>query len=100
MCRNSFGPCAFDFGPNTPVIRNCACGNFSPSMFMNGIVPPSPIHAESLPQIACDAASAARFNQGEVAGAFHPVAPQSGSKVTCALYGGSVSSNCLRTCVA
>ena len=26
-CRNSFGPCAFECGPSTPVIRNCACGN-------------------------------------------------------------------------
>src|SRR5688572_32429555 len=27
--RNSFGPCALEPGPITPVIRNCACGNRS-----------------------------------------------------------------------
>ena len=43
MCRNSFGPCALECGPSTPVMRNCASGNFSPSMPMNGIVPPSPM---------------------------------------------------------
>ena len=26
MCRNSFGPCALECGPSTPVIRNCALG--------------------------------------------------------------------------
>ena len=41
--RNSFGPCAFELGPRRPVIRNCASGNFAPSMPMNGIVPPSPM---------------------------------------------------------
>ena len=48
-CRNSLGPCAFDFGPSTPVIRNCASGNWLPSIAMNGIVPPSPIAAAGLP---------------------------------------------------
>ena len=43
MCRNSFGPCAFECGPRTPVTTNCACGNFSPSIAMNGMLPPSPI---------------------------------------------------------
>ena len=28
-------------------MKNCARGNFAPSMLMNGIVPPSPIHATS-----------------------------------------------------
>ena len=42
-CRNSLGPCALLFGPSTPVIRNCAAGNFSPSMPMKGIEPPSPM---------------------------------------------------------
>src|SRR3546814_10174910 len=37
MCRNSLGPCALECGPSTPVIMNCAPGNFSPSMPMNGI---------------------------------------------------------------
>jgi hypothetical protein len=32
-------------GPSTPVTRICAFGNFSPSMFMKGMVPPSPIQA-------------------------------------------------------
>jgi hypothetical protein len=36
-------------GPSTPVITNCAAGNFSPSIAMNGMVPPSPIHIIGLP---------------------------------------------------
>ena len=55
MCRNSFGPCAFEFGPSTPVIRNCVPGNFSPSMPMNGMLPPVPMYIESLPKNARDA---------------------------------------------
>jgi len=50
MCRNSFGPCAFDFGPSRPVTMNCASGKRSCSMPMNGIVPPSPIAAERGPK--------------------------------------------------
>ena len=42
ISRNSFGPCAFECGPSTPVTRNCAFGNRSPSIPMNGIDPPSP----------------------------------------------------------
>ena len=41
-CRNSLGPWAFDSGPSTPVTTNCASGNLSVSIFMNGMVPPSP----------------------------------------------------------
>src|SRR4029078_10092278 len=49
MCRNSFGPCALECGPSTPVMRNCAFGNFSPSMAMHGMVPPMPTHIMPLP---------------------------------------------------
>ena len=42
ICKNSFGPWALLSGPRTPVIRNCALGNFSPSIPMKGIEPPSP----------------------------------------------------------
>jgi isocitrate dehydrogenase (NAD+) len=55
ISRNSFGPCALECGPSTPVIRNCACGNFSPSIAMNGIVPPSPIHIAGLRKCFSDA---------------------------------------------
>src|SRR5881227_3030260 len=41
-CRNSLGPWAFDLGPSTPVTSICACGNLTPSIPMNGMVPPSP----------------------------------------------------------
>ena len=37
------GPWALECGPSTPVITNWALGNFSPSMPMKGIEPPSPI---------------------------------------------------------
>src|SRR5580704_6987546 len=47
-CRNSFGPWAFECGPRTPVMRNCASGKCLPSMAMKGIVPPSPTAAEGL----------------------------------------------------
>jgi len=43
ICRNSLGPCALEWGPSTPVTTNCACGNFSPSIAINGILPPSPM---------------------------------------------------------
>jgi uncharacterized protein YecE (DUF72 family) len=49
-CRNSFGPCALEPGPSTPVMQNCACGNFSPSMYMKGMVPPSPMDIAGLPK--------------------------------------------------
>ena len=49
ICRNSFGPCAFEPGPKTPVITNCALGNRSPSIAMKGIVPPSLIEHASSP---------------------------------------------------
>ena len=41
ICKNSFGPCALDPGPRTPVITNCALGNCSPNIAINVIVPPS-----------------------------------------------------------
>ncbi len=72
MCRNSFGPCAFEPGPSTPVMQNCASGNFSPSMSMNGIVPPSPMYIAGLPKCRCDAASSACSSHGASAGASQP----------------------------
>ena len=48
ICKNSFGPCAFEPGPNTPVITNCASGNFSPNIAIKGIEPPSPIDRAGL----------------------------------------------------
>lgn len=42
MCRNSLGPWALECGPSNPVTTNCVPGNFSPSMAMKGIEPPSP----------------------------------------------------------
>src|ERR1700756_2789753 len=47
--RNSFGPCAFDFGPSTPHTMNCDFGKPACSTFINGIVPPCPIYAQLAP---------------------------------------------------
>src|SRR5262249_13573280 len=82
ICRNSLGPCAFECGPRTPVIRNWACGNRSPSMLINGIVPPRPMNAGGLPKKLREASSSDRASQGANSGAFQPAAPQSGLKVT------------------
>src|SRR5690348_17539208 len=73
MCRNSFGPCAFECGPRTPVIRNCAFGNFSPSMPMNGMLPPSPMYTGGAPKASCEACATACSSQGDSAGAFQPL---------------------------
>src|SRR5210317_124119 len=72
MCRNSFGPCAFDFGPSNPVIRNCAAGKRSPSMPMNGIVPPVPMYIDGLPKNACDAFCIEVSSHSATGGAFQP----------------------------
>ena len=82
MSRNSLGPWALEPGPSTPVMRNWALGNLTPSMFMNGMVPPSPIHAASLPNACLEAASTALASQGAVSGAFQPLAAASISKCT------------------
>ena len=29
ICKNSFGPWAFENGPNTPVTMNCDLGNYN-----------------------------------------------------------------------
>jgi hypothetical protein len=84
MCRNSFGPCAFECGPSTPVIMNCAPGNFSPSMPMNGMVPPSPMYIAGAPKNSCEAWSIACSSQGASAGAFQPVEDFSTSNSTVA----------------
>jgi hypothetical protein len=71
-CRNSFGPCAFDCGPSTPVTRNCVPGNFSPSMPMNGMLPPVPMYIASRPKNACEAACIDCSSHGASVGAFQP----------------------------
>ena len=38
-----WGRAHWSAGPSTPVMTNCVLGNFSPSMPMKGIVPPSPM---------------------------------------------------------
>ena len=82
MCRNSFGPWALECGPSTPVIMNCACGNFSPSMPMNGIEPPSPMYIGGLPKNSRLALSIACSSHGASAGAFQPLDAFSRSRVT------------------
>ena len=72
MWRNSLGPWALLPGPSTPVMQNCASGNFSPSIAMNEIVPPSPNVKAELPQNAWDPRSTLSHSQGANAGAFHP----------------------------
>src|SRR6185295_14815958 len=47
---NSFGPCALEPGPITPVTRNCACGKRSPSICMKGMEPPSPLNIVGAPK--------------------------------------------------
>ena len=63
---------------------NCAAGNFSPSMPMNGIDPPSPMYTHDAPKKAREAASAEASSQGLTAGAFQPSPADSGVKVTLA----------------
>ena len=70
---NSFGPWALEPGPITPVTRNWASGNRSPSMLMNGIDPPSPSNIAGAPNCAVEARSTASRSQPAIAGAFQPV---------------------------
>jgi hypothetical protein len=72
MCRNSFGPCALEFGPSTPVTRNCVPGKRSPSIPMNGMLPPVPMYIESCPKKACDACCIDCSSHGANVGAFQP----------------------------
>src|SRR5690606_42071564 len=72
ICRNSFGPWALECGPSTPVIMNCAPGNFSPSMPMNGIEPPSPVDMAGLPNAACETDAIAPDDHRDSAGPFQP----------------------------
>src|SRR5690606_22681184 len=92
MCRNSFGPCAFECGPSTPVTRNCALGKRSASMFMNGMVPPVPMYIASRPKKCRDAVCSASSSHGARGGAFQPAMQEPISNVTVAPYGGSLSS--------
>src|SRR6185437_2553087 len=95
MCRNSFGPCALECGPSTPVIKNCACGNFSPSIPMKGMLPPSPMYAGGAPKAICEASATAFSSHGESCGAFQPLEAFSSFSSTWQPQGGSLSSNCL-----
>src|SRR2546430_5458775 len=55
-------------------MRNCACGYFAPSIAMNGIVPPSPIHIAGLPKCFLEDSSMAASSHFSVGGACQPVA--------------------------
>src|SRR5690348_1782973 len=92
ICRNSFGPCALECGPSTPVIRNCAFGNFSPSMPMNGMLPPSPMYTGGAPNASCEACATAASSHGDSCGAFQPLEAFSSFSSTLQPYGGSRSS--------
>src|SRR3954465_13549924 len=92
MWRNSFGPCALEPGPRTPVMQNCALGNFSPSMYMNGMVPPSPMYIAGLPKCRCDASSSDFSSHGDISGASQPALAVAPVNDTWAPYGGSFSS--------
>lgn len=49
MCKNSFGPCAFDFGPKTPVTTNWPFGHNDLNKPKNGMDIPSEIPNGYLP---------------------------------------------------
>ena len=66
-------------------MRNCASGNFSPSIPMNGIEPPSPMYIAGLPNSRCDARSSAVSSQGATGGAFQPLEPSAWVNSTSAL---------------
>src|SRR5579871_4692963 len=87
MCRNSLGPCALECGPSTPVMTNCVLGNFSPSMPMNGIEPPSPIYEAGLPKACWEASVTAFSSQGASCGACQPDWPSLPSNETIAPLG-------------
>src|SRR5258706_3706699 len=95
MWRNSFGPWAFDPGPSTPVMQNWAFGNFSPSMYMNGIVPPSPMYIAGLPKYLREPASSACSSHAASSGASQPELSSRPVNDTTAPYGGSFSSAAL-----
>src|ERR1700744_673408 len=97
MCKNSLGPCALECGPSTPVTKNCVCGKRSPSILRKGMVPPPPKLTASRPYTFCEARCIEFSNHGANAGAFQPPDDDSGSKLTCAPYGGS---RCRASCTA
>ena len=73
MCRNSFGPCAFELGPSTPVTTNCASGNFAPEHAHERDRAALAHHRHRLgPNAARDASSSAASSHGAVFGAFQP----------------------------
>ncbi len=63
-------------------MQNCAFGNFSPSMYMNGIVPPSPMYIAGLPKCVLEALSSACSSHGESSGASHPALAVDPEKLT------------------
>ena len=99
-CRNSFGPWAFDSGPSTPVIRNCASGYRSPSIDINGMPPPIPMPPAGLPKWLMEAAVRASASHGSVTGAFHPFPPLVAVTVTVAFDGGSALSTSISNLAA
>ena len=78
---NSLGPCAFEAGPKTPVITNCASGNCFPNIAIYGMVPPSPIEQEGFLKIDSEAFIMDFDSQGFVSGAFQPDAGSSNDRV-------------------
>src|SRR5262249_10254949 len=98
---NSFGPWAFEPGPMTPVTRNCACGNRSPSMLMNGMEPPSPSNIAGAWKYAREARPTDSRSHSAIVGAFQPVPGRSPvENVTRPPYGGSASSTSFTRCAA
>src|SRR5471032_3522970 len=92
MWRNSLGPWALEWGPSTPVTTNWVPGNFSPSMAMKGIEPPSPWNATGLPNAVRLALFSEASSQGAKVDAFQPLSPRGTSNTTSASYGGVASS--------
>src|SRR3989339_1087097 len=88
ICKNSFGPCAFDFGPKTPVLINWVLGNITCNFAINGIDPPSPIYAAGLLKKHCEAFSFAAASQSLNSGAFQPKPASSDLKLIFASKGG------------
>src|SRR5204863_359340 len=71
-----------DCDPSWRLIRNCASGNFSPSIPMNGMVPPSPNAMGGFPKKFREARSTDDESHCASGGASQPVDDFSPSKVT------------------
>mmetsp|Transcript_14609 Transcript_14609/g.33382 ORF Transcript_14609/g.33382 Transcript_14609/m.33382 type:complete len:244 (-) Transcript_14609:309-1040(-) len=100
MCKNSFGACMFEPGPAAPVTRNCAFGNMSSSMPMNGMLPPSPMYAHDLSKKVSEAVWTASCNHAASSGACHPFPVATCSSVIRAPCGGALVSIRSRLCEA